>query len=407
MLAIDHHENGQPMPNGISAQQLAAGGPWPFKNTELDDHLDLARAPTQRLVESGQRFIYELHPNGLGTGWATGSPGLGHALQHVGPGVLAATRAGRALIAINASWEAHDLDAISPALARSIGLAGIPAAGVVTLTSNLAAAGGVPDWPGSLHAACFFENFMRRAINRTPAGFATLERQLMRCARPRTFLCFNRRAHAHRQVLLSLLERAGIMERGLVSMPAPAPGDLAWRPIPGMLAPPPGALEALLARVPMVVDTEDFAPNHARTHPPGPYLQTWFSLVTETLFHVEGGRREFLSEKIFKPIANHHPFLVAGLPGTLEVLRGLGYRTFAPFIDERYDLEQDPLRRLHMLVEETTRLAGLGDAVLEGWFREIAPDLEHNRRILQGSDALGAFAGELAGFLGRGVARRR
>jgi len=59
-------------------------------------------------------------------------------------------------------------------------------------------------------------------------------------------------------------------------------------------------------------------------------------LVTET---VASGRRQHLTEKIFKPICLRMPFLVVGCRGSLRYLRQYGFRTFGHLWDESYDDE--------------------------------------------------------------------
>jgi len=70
-----------------------------------------------------------------------------------------------------------------------------------------------------------------------------------------------------------------------------------------------------------------------RLYVPEWYNQTCFSLVSETFVKTD----LFISEKIFKPLAYHHPLIVYGTPGTLEYIRSLGFETFAHRIDESYD----------------------------------------------------------------------
>ena len=53
--------------------------------------------------------------------------------------------------------------------------------------------------------------------------------------------------------------------------------------------------------------------------------------------------------KIFKPVSNLQPFIVFGDYLTLAELRKLGFKTFEPFIDESYDLERDPKKRILLL----------------------------------------------------------
>ena len=48
----------------------------------------------------------------------------------------------------------------------------------------------------------------------------------------------------------------------------------------------------------------------------------------------------FLTEKATKPMAHRHPFVLLGPAGALAALRALGFRTFAPTVDERYHVEK-------------------------------------------------------------------
>lgn len=72
------------------------------------------------------------------------------------------------------------------------------------------------------------------------------------------------------------------------------------------------------------------------------YSNTHFSLVSESWGH---GHR-FISEKIFKPLAFQHPFVVYGTAGTLRFLRESGFETFDHVIDESYDEIVNSVSRL-------------------------------------------------------------
>ena len=82
-----------------------------------------------------------------------------------------------------------------------------------------------------------------------------------------------------------------------------------------------------------------------------PYIDTYFSLVTETVFDCP---YSFRTEKIWKPIAMGHPFIVASNPGYLRDLKQLGFRTFEHLINESYDSidnDQDRIDRIVDLVD--------------------------------------------------------
>lgn len=79
------------------------------------------------------------------------------------------------------------------------------------------------------------------------------------------------------------------------------------------------------------------------------YANTKFEVVLETLF--DDGRIQ-LTEKILRPIACGHPFILASTPGSLAYLRNYGFKTFDGIINESYDTELDPVKRLNLIVAE-------------------------------------------------------
>jgi len=64
------------------------------------------------------------------------------------------------------------------------------------------------------------------------------------------------------------------------------------------------------------------------------YDNTYFSTVVETW---QEGKCDLISEKIFKPLAYYHPFVVIGQLHTLTRLRQLGFETYENLFDESYD----------------------------------------------------------------------
>jgi hypothetical protein len=64
------------------------------------------------------------------------------------------------------------------------------------------------------------------------------------------------------------------------------------------------------------------------------YKNSLLSVVTESAY---ADTSKFITEKIFKPIAAGHPFLLIGQPGVLETLRELGYKTDFSMINPIYD----------------------------------------------------------------------
>lgn len=78
-----------------------------------------------------------------------------------------------------------------------------------------------------------------------------------------------------------------------------------------------------------------------------PYLKTYFSVITETIFYEHG---HYISEKSFKAIQHLHPFVIVGKPGILKYLKKIGFKTFSDFWDESYDDIEDYKERLKCVI---------------------------------------------------------
>ena len=95
----------------------------------------------------------------------------------------------------------------------------------------------------------------------------------------------------------------------------------------------------------------------------------------------KGINNVFLSEKIFKPIVNLHPFIVFASRFTLRELKKLGFKTFHPFINEEYDkIDNDELRFLKLL-DELDKFRKRTPEELKEWWKSILPILKHNQDL--------------------------
>ena len=104
---------------------------------------------------------------------------------------------------------------------------------------------------------------------------------------------------------------------------------------------------------------------------------------------------QFLDEKVWKAIANKHPFIVVGNYKILEELRRQGFKTFEPFINEVYDLEQHPYKRMKLIVKEIKRLSNLSTEEMEEWYFQLESILHHNYEVLFNTDLLDNFVEKL------------
>jgi hypothetical protein len=106
-----------------------------------------------------------------------------------------------------------------------------------------------------------------------------------------------------------------------------------------------------------------------------PYESDYKQSLINTEDHI------FLSEKIFRPIALKHPFILVSTPNTLKYLKKLGFKTFAPYIDESYDDITDGNERLHAIIKEVERLCRFSDDQWIEWQKNIKDIIEHNFNV--------------------------
>jgi hypothetical protein len=79
-----------------------------------------------------------------------------------------------------------------------------------------------------------------------------------------------------------------------------------------------------------------------------PYIDTYFSLVTETIFH---DHYSFRTEKIWKPIAMAHPWIAVANAGFYRDMHRIGFKTFGNLIDESFDSIENDLDRIKRIAE--------------------------------------------------------
>ncbi len=104
---------------------------------------------------------------------------------------------------------------------------------------------------------------------------------------------------------------------------------------------------------------------------------SWFTVLTETEMLNRPSR---ITEKPLKPLVNFHSLIMFGNPGSLALIRELGFQTFAGAIDEAYDEELDPRRRFDMAYDEFRRLCALNEAQMDALERSLSETLIHNAR---------------------------
>ena len=110
---------------------------------------------------------------------------------------------------------------------------------------------------------------------------------------------------------------------------------------------------------------------------PAPYIDTYFSLVTETVYEYP---YSFRTEKTAKVLAAGHPFIIAAGVGFYRDLRNLGFKTFNNIIDESFDLienHQDRMDRIYNIVQD------LCNQDLSSFLAECEDICKYNQQHLQ------------------------
>jgi hypothetical protein len=107
------------------------------------------------------------------------------------------------------------------------------------------------------------------------------------------------------------------------------------------------------------------------------YTNAYWNIVVETHFKQQ---TIFLTEKTFKPILNMQPFVLAGNPYSLKMLKQLGYKTFNDVIDETYDTVSDPEERMRELVTVCYSIASRSNKDQLNMIAILEDTLEYNQK---------------------------
>lgn len=210
------------------------------------------------------------------------------------------------------------------------------------------------------------------------------------------FLSLNRRWRFHRVALVAFLNSLGLIDQGFVSLGA-SDDKKTWSQLYPWLLDCHKAdsdlynilvehKEEILNIPELYLDTTDLVTNRPELSASldSFYKNSYFSIVTETNYYSspEWSTGRFFSEKIFKPIAQRHPFILLSNPKSLELLRELGYKTYNTVIDEDYDNELDDVKRLKKVLTEVEKLCQLSGNEFKDFVDETKQIAEFNFRKL-------------------------
>ena len=114
------------------------------------------------------------------------------------------------------------------------------------------------------------------------------------------------------------------------------------------------------------------------------YEDSYFNIVLETFIDVDSSGGQFITEKTFKPILNHQPFIVVAEHNHLKHLHELGYKTFNSIWDESYDSIENTQDRFEAVMRLSEDLCSKPLDELHDMYVSVVDILEHNHNLLKG-----------------------
>lgn len=228
------------------------------------------------------------------------------------------------------------------------------------------------------------------------------------------FTCFNRISRPHRLILLALLKEKNLLNEGFYSYCSATHSDKLSTHLSSSVNTFEKDSLYLKNIIPndfynrihtSLLEVKDQIPillnirpgdnvNYVKDDDRKYFENSYFSVVTETTYFptywfADGYptlNEIFFSEKIFKPIAMMHPFVLVAAAHSLKALKKLNYKTFSPFINESYDDIDDDIERLLAIVAEIERLCNLSEEEFIQFQQNIKPIVEYNRKIFMEKD---------------------
>jgi hypothetical protein len=193
------------------------------------------------------------------------------------------------------------------------------------------------------------------------------------------FVSYNRMCRVHRVMTLILLYRNNLLNTGIVSF-----GVMPRDSIKGICNYHLHDLNVTADEIDSVASNTNMSPDNKNLITDNPanqiviehYTHSFVSLVTETL--VDG---IFFSEKIYKPIAVGHPFILIGGYKQLNKLKEFGFKTFSVWWNEEYDEIKSSVDRTSAAINVLTELSKKSKEELHLMREEMKPTLLHNQEV--------------------------
>ena len=204
-----------------------------------------------------------------------------------------------------------------------------------------------------------------------------------RPVKEKLFLCFNKLNREHRIWLLERMLKENLVDKAYYSFE----GEPDWTSSLNEQFP---EINKFKNNLPLRLNITPDRTNPVNIIPDDIdyHRNSYFSIVTETLYfdndhpalwhkaNVEDSI--FFTEKTYRCFALKHPFILLGRPGSLVELRKSGYKTFSPYIDEKYDEIVDNVERFEFIVNEIKRLCNFTQTEWIEWTANIKQIVDYN-----------------------------
>jgi hypothetical protein len=135
-------------------------------------------------------------------------------------------------------------------------------------------------------------------------------------------------------------------------------------------------LEKLYNLIPVTSGIDHFYKNDWTIGNPEYYKKSFASLVTET--YIDENNNVFFTEKLMKPLAYGHPFLVHSSAGALKKLKSLGFKTYSSIFDESYDDIESPQQRFEAILRQVLDICNKPISELQNMYESVKPIIQHN-----------------------------
>jgi len=245
---------------------------------------------------------------------------------------------------------------------------------------------------------CYFSHIVEYLENlRAPEFYSQVYHKTRK---PYDFLFLNGRLRPHRKYLIDTMRDRKLLDRALWTN-LQNQVDMRWSSQlptqdlePIRLLPPEYEIEPARSNLELVGPNTGFVKYQLFNNiqegctwgdaviNPAAYIDTYFSVVSETIFDYP---YTFRTEKIWKPMIMGHPFVAAANRGFYRDLHSAGFETFGNLIDESFDLIDDPRDRADRIVDVVADICYNGAAEFLAAAKAVCKHnyqqlREHNRR---------------------------